>query len=118
MRYGGFPEFVKVLVDMGFLKDEEQSYWKEPIAWKEATQKILGAASSDEKDLIKAISTKTTFKDKDQEQHILAGLRWLGLFSSEKVSVHVFAFLLGSRCRLRRPGAIVHWARHFINRLH
>ncbi|RYP63738.1 hypothetical protein DL769_006865 [Monosporascus sp. CRB-8-3] len=85
LRYAGFPEFVKVLVDIDFLKDEEQSYCKEPIPWKEATQKILAAPSSDEKDLIGAISAKTTFKDNEQREHILAGLRWLGLFSSEKI---------------------------------
>ncbi|RYP33477.1 hypothetical protein DL767_004755 [Monosporascus sp. MG133] len=85
LRYAGFPEFVKVLVDIGFLNDEEQSYCKEPIPWKEATQKILAAPSSDEKDLIGALSAKTTFKDNEQREHILAGLRWLGLFSSEKI---------------------------------
>jgi saccharopine dehydrogenase (NADP+, L-glutamate forming) len=52
LRYEGFPEFVKVLVDIGFLSDEEQSFLKEPITWKEATQKILGASSSSEKDLL------------------------------------------------------------------
>ncbi|PHH85895.1 hypothetical protein CDD83_11024 [Cordyceps sp. RAO-2017] len=85
LRYAGFPEFVKVLVDLGFLKDEEQSFCKEPIAWKEALQKMLGAPSSSEKDLIGAISSKATFKDSEQKEHILAGLRWLGMFSSEKI---------------------------------
>ncbi|EFX01154.1 saccharopine dehydrogenase [Grosmannia clavigera kw1407] len=83
LRYAGFPEFVKVLVDIGFLKDEEQSYLKEPIAWKEATQKIVGAPSSDEKDLIATITSKTIFKDEEQKERILAGLKWIGLFSSE-----------------------------------
>ncbi|PHH76385.1 hypothetical protein CDD80_1567 [Ophiocordyceps camponoti-rufipedis] len=85
LRYGGFPEFVKVLVDIGFLKDDEQSCCKQSIPWKEATQKIVGASSSDEKDLVDAICAKATFIDKDQKDHILAGLRWLGLFSSEKI---------------------------------
>ncbi|KAK6340632.1 Saccharopine dehydrogenase [NADP(+), L-glutamate-forming] [Orbilia brochopaga] len=85
LRYGGFPEFVKVLVDIGFLKDEEQSYCKEAIPWKEATQKILGASSSDEKDLIAAIYAKTTFKDEQQRGLIIAGLKWLGIFSSEAI---------------------------------
>ncbi|OHW96127.1 saccharopine dehydrogenase [Colletotrichum incanum] len=85
LRYAGFPEFVKVLVDIGFLKDEEQSYCKEPIAWKEVTRNILGASSSEEADLISAVSAKTTFKDNEQREHILAGLRWLGIFSSENI---------------------------------
>ncbi|KYK56399.1 saccharopine dehydrogenase [Drechmeria coniospora] len=85
LRYVGFPEFVKVLVDMGFLKDEEQSFCKEAIPWKEATQKILAAPSSEEPALIAAISAKTTFRDDEQRGHVLAGLRWLGLFSSDKI---------------------------------
>ncbi|PKS12451.1 hypothetical protein jhhlp_000657 [Lomentospora prolificans] len=85
LRYTGFPEFVKVLVDIGFLKDEEQNFWKEPIAWKEATQKLLGASSSDEAELIKAVIAKATFKDNDQRDHIVSGLKWLGIFSSENI---------------------------------
>lgn len=85
LRYAGFPEFVKVLVDIGFLKDEEQSFCKEPIPWKEAAQKIISAPSSDEKDLIATICAKTAFKDEEEKARILSGLRWLGIFSSEKV---------------------------------
>jgi saccharopine dehydrogenase (NADP+, L-glutamate forming) len=40
---------------------------KEPITWKEATQKILNASSSSEKDLLWAISSKMTFKDNDEK---------------------------------------------------
>ncbi|KAJ9260997.1 hypothetical protein DTO207G8_147 [Paecilomyces variotii] len=86
LRYQGFPEFVKVLVDIGFLSDEEQSFLKEPIAWKEATQKILGATSSTEKDLLWAISSKTAFKDNDEKDRIVAGLKWLGIFSDAKIT--------------------------------
>ncbi|GJC94788.1 saccharopine dehydrogenase [Colletotrichum higginsianum] len=85
LRYAGFPEFVKVLVDIGFLKDDEQSYCKEPIAWKEVTRNLLGASSSDEAELIKAVTSKTTFKDNEQRDHILAGLKWVGIFSSENI---------------------------------
>jgi len=76
LRYEGFPEFVKVLVDIGFLSDEEQSFLKEPITWKEATQKILDAPSSSEKDLLWAISSKTTFKNNDEKNRLIAGLKW------------------------------------------
>ncbi|KAL3423908.1 saccharopine dehydrogenase [Phlyctema vagabunda] len=86
LRYAGFPEFVKVLVDIGFLSDEEQSSLKEPISWKEATQKVLGATSSSEKDLTWAISSKTSFKDNEQKEQILAGLKWVGIFSDEKIT--------------------------------
>jgi hypothetical protein len=71
------------LVDIGFLSDEEQSFLKEKIPWAEATQKILGASSSNEKDLVWAISSKVTFKDTEEQERLLAGLKWIGIFSSE-----------------------------------
>jgi saccharopine dehydrogenase (NADP+, L-glutamate forming) len=85
LRYQGFPEFVRVLVDMGFLSDEEKPFLKEPISWKEATQKILGSSSSTEADLKWAISSKAHFKDTEEKERILAGLRWVGIFSDEKI---------------------------------
>jgi saccharopine dehydrogenase (NADP+, L-glutamate forming) len=76
LRYAGFPEFVKVLVDLGFLSVEEHDFLKEPIAWKEATGKILGSSSSDENDLLWAISSKTNFKNTDEKNRLVAGLKW------------------------------------------
>lgn len=85
LRYQGFPEFVRVLVDMGFLSDEIQPFLKEPIAWKEATQKILATSSSTEEDLKFSIASKAYFKDAEEKERILAGLRWVGIFSDEKI---------------------------------
>ena len=76
LRYNGFPEFIKVLVDIGFLDDQEKDFLKEPISWREATTKILGATSSSETDLLWAVSSKTTFKDTDQKNQLVAGLKW------------------------------------------
>ena len=76
LRYAGFPEFIKVIVDMGFLSEEEQDFLKEPIAWKEATMKVLGASSSNENDLVWAISSKTTFRNTDEKNRLVAGLKW------------------------------------------
>jgi saccharopine dehydrogenase (NADP+, L-glutamate forming) len=90
LRYQGFPEFVKVLVDIGFLSEEEQSFLKpssdKPISWKEATQKIIGASSNKESDLTWGISSKTQFKDTPEKERILSGLRWIGLFSDEPIT--------------------------------
>lgn len=89
LRYAGFPEFVKVLVDIGFLSQDSQDYLKpseSPLTWKEATAKILKSSSSSESDLTWAISSKTSFKDTDEKNRILAGLRWIGLFSDEKIT--------------------------------
>ena len=85
LRYQGFPEFVRTLVDMGFLSDEEQSFLKEPISWKEATQKVLTADSSKESDLVWAISSKSKFKDTEEKHRIIDGLKWVGIFSDEKI---------------------------------
>lgn len=86
MRYAGFPEFVMVLVKMGFLVEEEQDFWKTAIPWKEATQKLLGASGSDEKSLVEAIDAKASFKNAEERERILAGLRWIGIFSDEKIT--------------------------------
>ena len=48
LRFQGFPEFVRVLVDLGFLSQEKQDFLEKPITWKEATQKILNATSDSE----------------------------------------------------------------------
>jgi saccharopine dehydrogenase (NADP+, L-glutamate forming) len=85
LRYQGFPEMVRVLVDIGFLSDAEQDFLKTPISWKEATKKILGATSEKEIDLSWAITSKTAFGNNDERDHILAGLRWIGLFSDEPI---------------------------------
>ena len=85
LRYQGFPEFVRTLVDMGFLSDEEQSFLKEPISWKEATQRVLTADSSKESDLVWAISSKSKFKDTEEKHRIIDGLKWVGIFSDEMI---------------------------------
>ncbi|BCS01159.1 saccharopine dehydrogenase (NADP+, L-glutamate-forming) [Aspergillus luchuensis] len=86
LRYQGFPEMIKVLVDIGFLSDEGREYLNSPIAWKEATKQILGATSSAEKDLEWAIASKTAFANNDDRDRIISGLRWIGLFSDEQIT--------------------------------
>lgn len=90
LRYQGFPEFVRVLVDIGFLSEEKMSFLEKsssekPIPWAEATQKILKASSSKESDLTWAISSKTHFADTAEKDRILAGLKWIGVFSSDPI---------------------------------
>lgn len=85
LRYQGFPEMIRTLVDIGFLSDEPQEFLNSPSTWKEATQKVVGAASSSEEDLVAAVVSKTSFKDDEQKQHVVNGLRWMGLFSDEQI---------------------------------
>lgn len=81
LRYQGFPEFVKVLVDVGFLSEEETPVFSKAIPWKEAMKEFLGAASSSKADLIKAIDSKTKWQSPEDRERILGGFAWLGFFS-------------------------------------
>jgi saccharopine dehydrogenase (NADP+, L-glutamate forming) len=88
LRYAGFPEFVRCLVDIGFLSDKKESFLapsENPISWRDAAAKILGATSSSEADLIWAISSKTSFATTEEKDRIIAGLRWLGIFSDSAI---------------------------------
>ena len=86
LRFQGFPEFVRVLVDIGFLSDEEKPFLNEEITWAEATRKVLGATSSKSLDLEWAIKSKTQFKDNHEKDIILAGMRWIGMFSDTPIT--------------------------------
>ncbi|KAL8717436.1 MAG: hypothetical protein Q9225_005322 [Loekoesia sp. 1 TL-2023] len=89
LRYAGFPELIHCIVDMGFLSQDSHDFLKtssNPLSWKEATAKILGATSSSEQDIVWAISSKHTFANTDEKNRILAGLRWIGLFSSDPIT--------------------------------
>ncbi|KAG8628362.1 hypothetical protein KVT40_004235 [Elsinoe batatas] len=90
LRYQGFPEFVRTLVDLGFLSEEEQLFLKTipgapTLSWKEATAKIIGSTSSTESDLHTSISSKTKFSSSEEQSRIITGLKWLGLFSDDKI---------------------------------
>ncbi|MBW0488195.1 hypothetical protein O181_027910 [Austropuccinia psidii MF-1] len=87
LRYQGFPEFIRVLVDIGFLNETPQAYLKpdSALTWKEVTARVLGADDSSIASLVAAMKKRTTFPSEDEESRILAGLKWIGVFSDEKV---------------------------------
>ena len=87
LRYQGFPEYIKALVDIGFLSDEPKDFLKEgeKRTWKDATAKIIGAESEKEEDIVWAISSRTKFASTDEKNRILDGFRWIGLFSNEEI---------------------------------
>lgn len=86
LRFQGFPQFIRVLVETGFLEDTPQDILSKPVAWKEATKAIVGAASSSVSDLEAAIVSKSTFDSPEDKERIISGLRWIGIFSDEKVT--------------------------------
>ncbi|ODV87792.1 hypothetical protein CANARDRAFT_210071 [[Candida] arabinofermentans NRRL YB-2248] len=86
LRFQGFPEFIKVLVDLGFLKEDPVEIFSKPVAWKDALSTYIGAASNSEEDIIAKVDSLTKFKDEADRERILAGFKWLGLFSSTKTT--------------------------------
>ncbi|KAM0466834.1 hypothetical protein ACHAPV_000343 [Trichoderma viride] len=86
LRYQGFPQFIKVLVQTGFLEETPIEALKTPITWKEATKAVLGISSSEPKDLEAAIVSKADFDSDEDRERILSGLRWIGIFSDEKIT--------------------------------
>ncbi|KAG0253035.1 saccharopine dehydrogenase (NADP+, L-glutamate-forming) [Mortierella polycephala] len=84
LRYAGFPEFVKTLVDIGFLDDTPQDFLATgapEIAWNEVLAKRLGAANSSESELTQLIKEKSSVKGEDDIERIIKGMKWLGMFS-------------------------------------
>ena len=49
LRYQGFPEFIKALVDLGFLDATEKEWLTADLTWAEVTQKAIGANDASER---------------------------------------------------------------------
>ena len=47
---------------------------------------LVGAKSSSEQDIIDKINQLTKFKSPEDQERILAGFRWLGLFSENQIT--------------------------------
>lgn len=87
LRYQGFAEFIKVLVDIKFLSEDQLDFLApgSTLSWKQALAKILGISSDAEADLIAAIEAKHAFANASEKDRIISGFRWLGLFSDDKI---------------------------------
>lgn len=87
LRYQGFPEYIKALVDIGFLSEEPKDFLKEgsKSSWRDTTAKIIGATSSKDEDIIWAISSRTKFASTEEKDRIITGLRWIGLLTDEEI---------------------------------
>lgn len=49
LRYQGFPEFIKALVELGWLDAGEKKWLKEGLTWAEVMQKAIGANEATER---------------------------------------------------------------------
>ncbi|CCA77802.1 probable chimeric spermidine synthase/saccharopine reductase [Serendipita indica DSM 11827] len=97
LRFQGFPEFIAVLVKMGWLDGESKEWLTNDLTWAEVTQKALGADSADEKTLVEKVAAIADFPSVSERTRIISGLRWIGLLSSEKVTVRA-SNLLDTLC--------------------
>ncbi|KAF9244500.1 hypothetical protein BU15DRAFT_85883 [Melanogaster broomeanus] len=86
LRYQGFPEFIKALVDVGFLDATEKEWLTADLTWAEVTQRAIGANDPSESSLISRIKAICKFPSDSESTRIISGFRWIGLFSTEKVS--------------------------------
>ena len=48
LRYQGFPEFIKALVELGWLDATIKEWLTDDLTWAEVTQKAIGASSASE----------------------------------------------------------------------
>ena len=87
LRYQGFPEDIKTLVDIGCLVEDEKDFLATgtQLAWKDATAKIVGSESSKKEDIVWAISSRHKFPSTEEKERIISGLEWIGMFSDEKI---------------------------------
>ncbi|KAF8629313.1 hypothetical protein AX15_003516 [Amanita polypyramis BW_CC] len=86
LRYQGTPQFIKALVDLGWLNAEVQPWLNDSLTWAEVMRKAIGAADSSERTLVSRVKEICKFPDESETTRIISGLRWIGLFSNEKVS--------------------------------
>ncbi|RDB18793.1 Saccharopine dehydrogenase [NADP(+), L-glutamate-forming] [Hypsizygus marmoreus] len=85
LRYQGFPEFIKALVDLGWLDAGVKEWLVEGLTWAEVMQKTIGAKDASEASLVARVKELAKFPDEAESARIISGLRWIGLFSQEKV---------------------------------
>ncbi|KAJ7270718.1 saccharopine dehydrogenase [Mycena haematopus] len=89
LRYVGFAAFMGALIRVGWLSGEVQGWLVEGegMKWCEASQRACGASGSDEASLVARIKEVCAFESESESKRIIDGMRWMGLFSSEKMVV-------------------------------
>lgn len=83
LRYEGYTAIGRSLIQTGLISTDEQDFLKQPMAWADATAKILGASSSSESDLLAALHSKADFSSSEKKDEVLRGLREIGIFSKD-----------------------------------
>jgi spermidine synthase len=87
LRYQGFPEFIKALVQLGWLDASEKGWLKDGLTWAQVMQHAIGANDYTESVLVGRVKAVCNFPNEAECTRITSGLRWIGLFSMEKVKI-------------------------------
>ncbi|KAK2467601.1 hypothetical protein APHAL10511_000456 [Amanita phalloides] len=85
LRYQGFPEFIKALVDLGWLNAEIQPWLNSSLTWADVMKKTIEASDAREETLASRVKEICKFPNESESTRIISGLKWIGLFSNEKV---------------------------------
>ncbi|KAG0706988.1 Saccharopine dehydrogenase-domain-containing protein [Suillus ampliporus] len=84
LRYQGFPEFIKALVELGWLDASEKDWLKEGLTWAQVMQKAIELNRHIQHPR-RHVKSVCKFPTDAEATRIISGLRWIGLFSSETV---------------------------------
>ena len=109
LRYEGNPAFVKALIDLRWLDTEPKDWLVSGLTWAQVMQKAIGSSDSSERwslkslppvsflvvslncdllsSLISRIKELCQFPSTADENRIVDGLRWIGLFSCVQATV-------------------------------
>ncbi|EXL57620.1 hypothetical protein FOCG_04732 [Fusarium oxysporum f. sp. radicis-lycopersici 26381] len=80
LRYDGNPS-------LGKLDTGSKAWLNEGLKWSHIQQQLTGAASATEVDLLAKVDEACSFRSPEERSKILAGLKWMGLFSDEVAAV-------------------------------
>ncbi|RKL04039.1 hypothetical protein BFJ68_g11224 [Fusarium oxysporum] len=64
-----------------------KAWLNEGLKWSHIQQQLTGAASATEVDLLAKVDEACSFRSPEERSKILAGLKWMGLFSDEVAAV-------------------------------
>ncbi|RYP89517.1 hypothetical protein DL770_004336 [Monosporascus sp. CRB-9-2] len=85
LRYEGNPALVKALIDLGWLDATEKTWLKPGMTWSQIQQKVTGADSGIETELVSKVEKLCSFRSPSEREQVITGLRWMGIFSDHQV---------------------------------
>jgi spermidine synthase len=68
LRYQGFPEFVKALVDLGWLDETKKEWLVEGMEWREVMRRVVGADDASEKYVLLPFSVRVNTDNRSYPQ--------------------------------------------------